>query len=146
MLALVHMAAIAAPVPTCYTWNTPEWLANTVVNRGKLSRDELHRLGEMKEAGKLPSHCCKTCYNGLLMSTWYYTEIDSTGDTGSTWNENYFSSGNGDWPVDTERVSSGSSPVEAQFVCNICVSKAYCKSLNMIVNEWHHTCSAPGLT
>ena len=130
MLLLAQLAAIAAPVPMCYTW--PEWPF--------FSKDVAYRLDQMEEANVLPSHCCQTCYNGLLMPTWYYTEIDSTG---SVLDDSYFFSGDGAWVVETEEISSGSLLLEAKSVCNICVSKTYCEGLNMIVNEWHHTCTVP---
>lgn len=142
MLLLAQLAAIAAPVPMCHTWNSPEWLVNTAVNHGKNFNDVAYRFDQVKKANVLPDHCCQTCYNGLLMPTWYYTEIDSTG---SVSDDNYFFSGDGAWVVETEEISSGSSLLEAKFLCNICVSKTYCKGLHMIVNEWHHTCTVPSL-
>ena len=296
MLLFAQLAAIAAPLPVCYTWGTLQW-QNAFIPASHDSSDFMNNQRRLYDqfnevTNRYAPQCCQSCYNGLLMPTWYNTELDLSTElvsverssklsptitsgkvvTSSDWQEwsvvydaqensyNYLdydsnfnddynfvdqlevtsdyesneknedepyrhvptqkgalspdsdrsnllgSSGDGGsgatqtakprdyffdgetitWtdddgsssgvPVDggyasvsppnewsdpvfgkrqtepsrvslslTEREKQefSSLSVRAQFRCNICVSRAYCKQFGRVVNEWHHTCDFP---
>ena len=75
-MLLLALAALAAPVPMCYTWNTPEWLAATTKRHGNFTDSEEYILSHLDESVGPSGQCCMSCYNGLLLETWYYVTLD----------------------------------------------------------------------